>query len=341
MEYYEQPHRNPEAPRRRRDPQRQSERPARPAASRRDAERPRRPRPEGQPVQQGYQPNYPAQPGQQPAQPRPQSPRRKPRPKRKPPIRALAICAGIIFLAGFLMGFLVRGFFLPKDKPEESKPPVDTKPPVVQTPPETTLPPETTVPPTTLPPETETPWNLVLANPWNPIPEGYEVSLTQLANGLSVDKRCYTDLQAMISACRLAGLSPVVASAYRTMEEQTELFESKVRRLQGEGWNETAAREQAAREVAVPGTSEHHLGLAVDLVDQSYQGLDEKQEETAVQKWLMEHCWEYGFILRYPNGKSSVTGIIYEPWHYRYVGKEYAAQIKESGLCFEEWLQQR
>ena len=93
--------------------------------------------------------------------------------------------------------------------------------------------------------------------------------------------------------------------------------------------------------MAPPDTSEHQLGLAVDLVDASYQTLDSRQADTPAQKWLMAHSWEYGFILRYPTDKSDVTGIIYEPWHYRYVGRDYARQICESGLCLEEWLDKR
>jgi D-alanyl-D-alanine carboxypeptidase len=90
---------------------------------------------------------------------------------------------------------------------------------------------------------------------------------------------------------------------------------------------------------ARPGTSEHQLGLAVDFVDTRYWTLDEKQAELPAQKWLMEHCWEYGFILRYPSEKSEITGIIYEPWHYRYVGREIALEIRDAGLTLEEYLE--
>ena len=90
--------------------------------------------------------------------------------------------------------------------------------------------------------------------------------------------------------------------------------------------------------MAVPGTSEHQLGLAVDIVDRSNQNLDESQEDTAVQQWLMAHSWEYGFILRFPTGKSDITGIIYEPWHYRYVGRDAAKEIYDRGICLEEYL---
>ena len=90
--------------------------------------------------------------------------------------------------------------------------------------------------------------------------------------------------------------------------------------------------------VARPGTSEHQTGLAVDIVDTSYQILDEGQENTPVQQWLMAHCAEYGFILRYPTDKSEITGVGYEPWHYRYVGVEAAREIMANGLCLEEYL---
>ena len=104
------------------------------------------------------------------------------------------------------------------------------------------------------------------------------------------------------------------------------------------GIDEAGRGPLAGTVVAVPGTSEHELDLAFDLVDDSYRNLDDAQEETPVQKWLMENSWEYGFILRYPNSKSDVTGIIYEPWHYRYVGKHIAKEIYNSGLCLEEYL---
>lgn len=100
------------------------------------------------------------------------------------------------------------------------------------------------------------------------------------------------------------------------------------------------AKAKAGRQVAVPGTSEHQLGLAVDIVDVSYQLLDTNQENTDVQKWLLENSWRYGFILRYPTDKTDITGIVYEPWHYRYVGKEYAKEIYEKGVCLEQYLEQ-
>lgn len=182
-------------------------------------------------------------------------------------------------------------------------------------------------------------WKLVLVNPWNPLPENHSIQTVTLKNGLQVDERCYPDLQAMMDACRADGLSPVICSAYRTWEKQERLYQAEVERCLARGLSQDSAEAEAGKAVAIPGTSEHQLGLAVDIVDINNQHLDETQEGTEVQKWLMEHSWEYGFILRYPTGKSEITGIIYEPWHYRYVGREDAEQIHALGVCLEEYLE--
>lgn len=181
-------------------------------------------------------------------------------------------------------------------------------------------------------------WKLVLVNPWNPLPENHSIQTVELKNGLQVDERCYPDLQAMMDACRADGLSPVICSAYRTREKQERLYQAEVERWLDRGYSQDSAEAEAGKAVAIPGTSEHQLGLAVDIVDINNQHLDETQESTEVQKWLMEHSWEYGFILRYPNEKSEITGIIYEPWHYRYVGREDAEQIHILDVCLEEYL---
>ena len=187
--------------------------------------------------------------------------------------------------------------------------------------------------------QVEEDWRLLLVNPWNALPEGYEMDLVTLSNGLKVDQRIYEDLEAMLSACREEGLNPIVCSAYRTQATQERLYNNKIARLRAAGWTGEALLAEAARWVAPPGTSEHQTGLALDIVSAGYQVLDEKQEDTAEQQWLMEHSWEYGFILRYPEDQTEITGIGYEPWHYRYVGRETAAAIEASGLCLEEYLQ--
>lgn len=186
--------------------------------------------------------------------------------------------------------------------------------------------------------EQEQEWNLLLVNPWNPIPENYEPELTYLRNGQAVDSRCYPELQQMMDDCRAAGFDPLICASYRTMEKQEALFEDKEARLIREGCPENEVEAEAAKVVAYPGTSEHQLGLALDIVDVSYQQLDTEQENTPVQQWLMKNSWKYGFVLRYPTDKSDITGIIYEPWHYRYVGKEAAAEMYENKLCLEEYL---
>jgi len=179
---------------------------------------------------------------------------------------------------------------------------------------------------------------IILVNPWNFVPSTYKPNLVNAENGYIVDSSCRDSLMQMLRDCRAAGYNAQICSAYRRHETQITLYNNKVFYYLDLGYNEADARQKAAMEVAVPGTSEHELGLAVDLVDNSYWVLDEAQEKTPAQKWLMAHCWEYGFILRYPSSKSAQTGIIYEPWHYRYVGKELAMELYKSGQCLEEYL---
>lgn len=181
-------------------------------------------------------------------------------------------------------------------------------------------------------------WNLLLVNSSHPIPDDFSVNLVQLKGGQTIDERAYPDLQNMMDDARNAGLSPIICSSYRTMEKQTSLFNKKVMGLIAQGYSEIEARTEAGKWIAVPGTSEHQLGLAVDIVSESYQILDEQQQNTAEQKWLTENSYKYGFILRYPADKSEITGIDFEPWHYRYVGKEIAAEIDQKGICLEEYL---
>lgn len=180
---------------------------------------------------------------------------------------------------------------------------------------------------------------LLLVNPWNQIPDGYTPCLDTVEEGFLMDRRCAAALMRMLNDCRAAGNLAVLCSAYRTQEYQQELFDNKIMRLLGEGVAYDQAPVVAARSVAVPGTSEHQLGLAVDIIDELYVNLDYWQQFTSVQQWLMANCSDYGFILRYPNEKSEITGIIFEPWHYRYVGVSTAKAIEESGLTLEEYLE--
>ena len=182
-------------------------------------------------------------------------------------------------------------------------------------------------------------WNLILVNPWNSLPEGFTVETTSLLNGESVDSRCYSALKQMLDDCQAkSGGIPIVCSSYRPHDKQVRLFKEQVAKNMKEGMTREEAEKEAGTVVAVPGTSEHEMGLAVDICDSENQLLDESQANTDTQKWLMDNCWDYGFILRYPVSKSEITGIIYEPWHYRYVGVEAAKEIQARGICLEEYL---
>ena len=184
----------------------------------------------------------------------------------------------------------------------------------------------------------EADWNLILANPWNKIPEDFTVELTEIGGGHKVDSRIVSDLNSMMSDLRSAGHSAFVCSSYRTNNHQTNLYNNEVNDYRNRGYSDEDAAVEAAKWVAIPGTSEHQTGLAVDIMSSYYLVLDRGQEDTAEQKWLMANSYKYGFILRYPNDKSEITGIYYEPWHYRYVGKEAAKEIFDRGICFEEYL---
>ena len=188
---------------------------------------------------------------------------------------------------------------------------------------------------------------LLLVNPWNELPEGYMPELApvsswnQMVSGYEADARCTEQLTQMLNDCMLGGGLPTVCSAYRTQEYQQMLFDDKIERLIEEGVSPEEAPDLAATVVALPGTSEHQLGLALDIIDDNYPYLDNAQEWTPTQIWLMENCWDYGFILRYPDGTSEITGIIFEPWHYRYVGTAHAQAIRDLDVTLEEYLAMR
>lgn len=168
---------------------------------------------------------------------------------------------------------------------------------------------------------------IVLVNALNPVPDYFEQTLVNVVDYHDVDQRCYDALVRMLEDCTAAGIEYNFNSAYRTIEEQTEILELRTaEHMKDYDLSYEEAREKALETVALPGTSEHHLGLAVDLLG---------KEAIA---WLQEHCWDYGFILRYTAEKYPITGIIDEPWHFRYVGVEVAQDIKASGLCLEEYL---
>lgn len=184
-------------------------------------------------------------------------------------------------------------------------------------------------------------WKLLLVNADNPLSSDYEenLKLVSIRGEIMVDERIYDALQQMLDDCRETEREPLVCSGYRSVAKQQDLYDTKVASYVQQGYSQYQAREEAAKWVTVPGTSEHHTGMAVDIVSVGNQRLEQEQEDTREQKWLMAHCDEYGFILRYPSDKEDITGIHYEPWHYRYVGKKAAKYIKEHNLCLEEYVE--
>ena len=177
-------------------------------------------------------------------------------------------------------------------------------------------------------------WKLILVNRTHPIPDDYEVHLMTLDNGEQIDERIYPELQAMFDAARADGLQLFVAAGYRTGERQQQLMEEEIQSFLDEGYDSTEAERLAKEWVALPGTSEHQLGLAVDINADVRVTSSERMYE-----WLSEHSAAYGFIRRYPADKTEITGIRNEPWHYRYVGKEAAGEIASRGICLEEFLE--
>ncbi len=182
------------------------------------------------------------------------------------------------------------------------------------------------------------PWYLMLVNQSHPMEDGYVPELANIDDSHQVDARVLESLQNMLKAASDEGYSLYVCSAYRSVDRQKELFNESMIDYVNQGMTYYEAAIETAKSIAWPGESEHATGLAMDIVSSDYAGLDEKQGETDDQKWLMEHCYEYGFILRYPKDKSEDTGIIYEPWHYRYVGVEAALAIRDQGVTLEEYL---
>lgn len=248
---------------------------------------------------------------------------------KKQMLTMIFILSVIMFAFGFLLGLLVG------TKKNQKIDFVMNQTPVV----EAEISEETN--PKEVIPKKDLPWNLTLVNFENKLAEDFEPKeVAEADNGYVTDARIADAAKKMISDARAKDNVRIIAlSGYRDYEYQKELFDNKVERLQQEkGYSVSKAREEAATVVAVPGTSEHQLGLALDLVDARHVKLNESQENTAAYKWLYKHCAEYGFIVRYPNGKTDITGIIYEPWHFRYVGVEAATYIMENNLTLEEYL---
>lgn len=189
-------------------------------------------------------------------------------------------------------------------------------------------------------------WNLILVNRAHPLPESFKVDLKEITGSTyDVDSRVVENLDDMLAAAKKAGMKLQVISAYRSVAKQKTLYSQKVAEYVKQGYSQKDAEAEAAKWVAIPSTSEHHTGLASDIVGvewyQKHGDLDDTFDQTEEFKWLISHCTEYGFVLRFPEDKQDITGITYEPWHYRYVGKETAEYMAKNNLCLEEYWEKQ
>ncbi len=187
-------------------------------------------------------------------------------------------------------------------------------------------------------------WAMFLVNKKNPLPSDYDsrIETTMIFESWReyfLDSRAAPYFEDMLNAAKADGIELMVVSAYRTIEYQQQNFDNSVQdRIDNRGMTYDEAYADTLAEVALPGESEHNAGLALDIMSEEYTSMeDDGFEDTEAFRWLDKHAHEYGFILRYPKGKQEITGIIYEPWHYRFVGLYYANEIKQSGLCLEEY----
>lgn len=178
-------------------------------------------------------------------------------------------------------------------------------------------------------------WNLKLTNKNVPIEKDYVPELAKIEGDLKFDKRAIGYLEEMMNAIRRSGISNIwIQSSYRSYEKQAELFENKVNYYKQQGNSQEKAEQLAQRIVQRAEQSEHNLGLAVD-----FNKVNQEFEETEAFTWLKNNAHKYGFILRYPKGKEDITGVSYESWHWRYVGKEHAEEIHKKGICLEEYIE--
>ena len=184
---------------------------------------------------------------------------------------------------------------------------------------------------------------MVLVNHTSKMPDDYTFDTKECGSATAVNKTLQTvacdSFLSMQKAAAADGVTVWMQSGYRSVKYQTSLYERKTKYYLDKGYDNATAKEKAAAVVNPPGYSEHNCGLAADLNSPEHTGLDEGFEKTAAFRWLCEHAGDYGFILRYPKDAEDKTEIIYEPWHWRYVGVENAAKINASGLCFEEYIE--
>lgn len=184
-------------------------------------------------------------------------------------------------------------------------------------------------------------WQLRLVNAHYTLEKELDIELAEVG-GRRFDARIVSAVEALLAAAEKDGINLTIISGYRTMDRSHTLYTNKVQEYVNAGYTHDEAVVEAARWVAPPGTSEHHTGLAMDIISSNYytkySDLVEDFEKEPEAIWLQENCAKFGFILRFPKGKEAITGIHYEPWHFRYVGEEAAQEIMAQGICLEEYL---
>lgn len=183
-------------------------------------------------------------------------------------------------------------------------------------------------------------WRLILVNKQHPIPADYDFTLATIKGSQRCDERIIDDLLAMMQAAKDAGITLVIKSPYRSDARQEFLFDRKINQFMGKGMSYMDAFKLGSQTVQVPNSSEHQIGLALDIVSDYYDSLTQGFGDTEAGIWMEEHCAEFGFIVRYPKGKEYITSVEYEPWHFRYVGVEAATIIMEQGITLEEFVEE-
>lgn len=259
--------------------------------------------------------------------------------KRKKYIPAYIAIYGIVFV--IIMLFIViicnvvscgRG----GDKPEES---ADTTPDAEETTPRAEI---TAAPETNAPVDDKDAWMLYVIGNDNPLPDDFSIETKLVSNGLHLDERCADYARQMFADAAEQNVGLYLTSAYRTVQKQKENLENYINTLMSQGYTKDEATAQAKKEIAAPGCSEHNMGLAMDVVSDNWwnthSDLDESFDKTPQYEWLIENSWKYGFILSYPKGKEGITGFIYEPWHYRFVGLKHAEKIHQVYVETGEFL---
>lgn len=186
-------------------------------------------------------------------------------------------------------------------------------------------------------------WNLILVNNWNALPDEFELDLVEVEPEKLIDRRIVDAYESWIAAAEAAGHQLYLASGYRSVERQQNNYDRSVNQYIHEGYSKEEAIEKTEEYIAIPKSSEHHTGLAVDIVDQQWiaegNGLTPDYDTQESQHWLVDTMADYGFVLRYPKDTTELTDINYESWHFRYVGKENAQFIVEHDLVLEEYIE--